>query len=132
MNAVRFFGLRRRAGRAWVAAAVGLTMLGAGLPAAQAAGQLPAVGNARSTFETSTTIRLAWRDPAAAAFAGTVVRYARGTDAPASPTSGRLAARLGPARHQLAVHRLVPGARYAFALFARYPDGRFAHRVSIH
>jgi protocatechuate 3,4-dioxygenase beta subunit len=116
-----------------VIAAVTATVFGGAAPAAFAAstGAPRAVGHVKGASTSSTSALLSWTNPSSASFRSTLVRYAKGTTAPASPTKGTSAGLVSKTHHSLTIGKLSSGVRYSFALFATDGHGHYAHRVPV-
>ncbi|MGW0579855.1 IPT/TIG domain-containing protein [Streptomyces sp. NPDC002920] len=80
---------------------------------------------------TTTGATLTWTNPTDAAFRGVMIRRAAGTVAPATPTSGTLAASTSGPVDLWTDAGLTPGATYSYALFA--DDGAtYGHAAGVH
>ena len=104
------------AGAGVVIATVGVLVPMSG---AVASSSLPAVRGLHATAVSGPGVKLSWRWPASASVTRAVVRYAYGTRAPHSSSSGDAAGVVKRAGHTLTIYGLVPQSTYSFAVFAR-------------
>jgi hypothetical protein len=76
---------------------------------------------------TTAKVTLHWTDPTDAGFAGLVVRYAKGTTAPASRTAGKAAKlaaiKSGKPATSVSISGLDSGVTYSFSVWAKYTEG---------
>ncbi|MDT4904810.1 MAG: hypothetical protein QOH52_2826 [Pseudonocardiales bacterium] len=89
------------------------------------------VRHVTASTRSSSTIALSWTNPTSASFTATVVRVARGSAAPTSPTAGTRVASVSRRQHSVTATKLSPGVGYSFALFATDGHGHFAHGVTV-
>lgn len=75
---------------------------------------------------TATELALTWRNPTGRAFTSIVIRYVKGTRAPATHRSGTLLARVSKRHHSYTKRGLRPGTHYAFSLFATDGHGHYS------
>jgi protocatechuate 3,4-dioxygenase beta subunit len=88
------------------------------------------VTHAGAVSSSSTSVLVSWTNPSSHSFASTVVRYAIGTAAPATPTAGLRGGVVTKPHHTLTVAKLTAGTHYTFALFASDGHGHYARRAS--
>lgn len=81
------------------------------------------VTHLKVTSVRTTSVSLAWKNPSGPGFTGTQVRYAVGKRAPATRSSGTLAATLPKKRHSLRVTGLARDTTYSFSVFAKTRSG---------
>jgi Fibronectin type III domain len=100
--------------------------------AATTAGTLTRVTDLRVTSSESTSVTLAWKDPAGPGLTGVIIRRARGTNPPLSPTSGTFVTDTDPFTTTITDTGLKPGTKYSYAVFAHdnVPDYAAAADVS--
>ena len=124
-----------RAGSAVLTAAATVTglLIAGGASATPATGApaaaRPGVSAVAAITAGSNAIRLTWHNPGRSGRVATIVRYAAGTRAPATPTDGLAGGRPNATRTALTVDRLRPATHYAFALFTSYGHGRYGARA---
>ena len=117
---------------ALLCAVLGGIGLGAAAASAAPAHHAAAVSQAASTVSaSSSSLTLTWTNPRTSSFRSTIVRYAAGTTAPRTVSSGHLAGHAGRHTRSLRLTRLAAGHHYAFALFPVLTHHRFGHRLAI-
>ena len=77
-----------------------------------------------------TSVALTWTNPGSAALHDIMVRRARGTHAPSSPSAGDRVADLIPPAHSVTDTGLVRNATYTYAIFARNRAGGYSGSVT--
>ncbi|HVV74559.1 MAG TPA: fibronectin type III domain-containing protein [Mycobacteriales bacterium] len=113
--------LSRLCGWRRLGAVVGVLLVGALLPAARAAGSsaVPPAHRVRATAVDGPGVRVTWRWPASRSVTRVTIRYAYGSRAPRTSSSGDAAGVVRRGSSSLTVYDLVPSSRYAFSVFAR-------------
>jgi protocatechuate 3,4-dioxygenase beta subunit len=79
-------------------------------------------------YRDGSTVTLGWHDPDAALFKRVLVRYVRGSHAPASPSEGMAVRLASPRASTATLAGLRPGRRYAAAVWTRDAMGRLSPR----
>lgn len=76
-------------------------------------------------------VALTWRNPTSRAFTSIMIRYAKGTKAPATRRSGTLLARVAKPHRSYTKRGLRASTHYAFALFATDGHGHYSTATRI-
>lgn len=100
-------------------------------PASAATAHRPTNGHLHTVSSSSTTLTLTWTNPNSSSFRSTIVRYAAGTKAPRTVSSGHLAGHPGAHTQTLHLSRLAAGHHYAFALFPVLTRHRYGTRTAV-
>ena len=108
-----------------------LGIVGLGAVPASATTTHPANSHLHTVSTTSTTLTLTWTNPHSSSFRSTIVRYAAGTNAPRTVSSGHLAGHPGAHTQTLHLSRLAAGHHYAFALFPVLTHHRYGTRTAV-
>lgn len=87
----------------------------------------PTPVHALAAYERATTVHLDWTNPTG--LDRVVVRYARGAQAPATPTTGRAVHLARPTAQWADLAHLVPGARYSVSVWTKQAH-RFSKRIT--
>jgi hypothetical protein len=103
------------------------------VPMTGAAGSsLPAVRGLHATAVGGPGVKVSWRWPASPSVTRAVVRYAYGSRAPRTSSSGDAAGVVKRDHHSLTIYGLVPQSTYSIAVFARgHGLTSFAKTVSV-
>ncbi len=115
--------------------------LGVGAPAVALPGSTHLVGRGARSLEsvqslkvtkrTASSVSLSWKNPSSAKFAGTIVRYAKGSKAPATPKKGHLVAKVHKPAHTVTAKGLARSTKYSFAVFAYTTTGKYGRVAKI-
>jgi alpha-tubulin suppressor-like RCC1 family protein len=100
-------------------------------PAAGATSSLKPVHSLKVINRTSSSISLSWKNPSSPSYAGAIVRYAKGSKAPATAKKGHLVAKVRKPAHKVTAKGLARSTKYSFAVFAYTKAGKYAKIAKI-